>query len=320
MHGDEETRGSRLEDRARLIIVESPDMAAPLIDALDVADIGAWMWVEAERALYLSPRVLDLLGLSAVPHAELLTRFLDGIHADELAIVTRLVRRELDAGRFELRYRFTPPDGPLRWIEDRGRVERGDDGALIRQGGALRDATREVGRELERREADARLEALVNAMPIAVWGRSGPELTVTHQNAASIATWGDLRGLPLDDSPVEVRELWRAQIAAVMTGQVVRARREHLQGGERRILNDIMAPVVVEDRVVGVVGLAMDLTDEERARVRTQDAHKLESLGVLAGGIAHDFNNLLTAILGNASLLQMEVRQLAGDGRTARAD
>ena len=226
MHADEDTRESRLEDRARLIIVESPDMAAPLIDALDVADIGAWMWVEAERALYLSPRVLDLLGLSAVPHAELLTRFLDGVHSDELAVVTRLVRRELDAGRFELRYRFTPPDGPLRWIEDRGRVERGDDGTLLRQGGALRDATREVGRELERRETDARLEALVNAMPVAVWGRSGPELTVTHQNAASIATWGDLRGLPLDDSPVDVRELWRAQIAAVMTGQVVDIRRD----------------------------------------------------------------------------------------------
>jgi CheY-like chemotaxis protein len=34
---------------------------------------------------------------------------------------------------------------------------------------------------------------------------------------------------------------------------------------------------------------------------------KLESLGVLAGGIAHDFNNLLTAILGNASLAELQV-------------
>jgi len=36
---------------------------------------------------------------------------------------------------------------------------------------------------------------------------------------------------------------------------------------------------------------------------------KLESLGVLAGGIAHDFNNLLTGVIGNASLIQMELAE-----------
>jgi len=48
---------------------------------------------------------------------------------------------------------------------------------------------------------------------------------------------------------------------------------------------------------------------EEREALEAQMRHvqKLESLGVLAGGIAHDFNNILTAILGNASLLEMEM-------------
>lgn len=48
---------------------------------------------------------------------------------------------------------------------------------------------------------------------------------------------------------------------------------------------------------------------EERAEFERQlfEAHKLESLGIMAGGIAHDFNNLLQAILGNMELATMQL-------------
>lgn len=51
--------------------------------------------------------------------------------------------------------------------------------------------------------------------------------------------------------------------------------------------------------------------EEERKKlqVQIQHAQKLESLGVMAGGIAHDFNNLLVGILGNASLVLMDLEE-----------
>jgi signal transduction histidine kinase/PAS domain-containing protein len=265
MHAGGGTDGSRLDHRLRLVIVASPDAAAPLIGALDVADVGAWMWVEAERALYFSPRMLGLLGLTADPAGDFLRRFVNGVHPDDQAPVRDLVNRRLAAGAFRIRYRFTPRDGPLRWIEDSGRVERGPDGALVRQGGALRDVTGDVGRELERREADARLEALVNALPFAVWGRGGPDLAVTHQNAASIAMWGDMRGRPLDGAPAAVRHVWEQQLADAMTGQIVRARREADIAGQVRTIDEIIAPVIVDTAVTGVVGVTIDVSDEARA-------------------------------------------------------
>ncbi len=63
-------------------------------------------------------------------------------------------------------------------------------------------------------------------------------------------------------------------------------------------------PIVIDDRVVGVYGLYVDITERRKLEERLREAQKLESLGTLAGGIAHDFNNILAIILGYASRIE----------------
>jgi len=50
-----------------------------------------------------------------------------------------------------------------------------------------------------------------------------------------------------------------------------------------------------------------DVTPQKKMEAQFQQALKMEAIGTLAGGLAHNINNLLMAILGNASVMLLDV-------------
>ncbi|MCF6248167.1 MAG: response regulator [Desulfobacula sp.] len=50
------------------------------------------------------------------------------------------------------------------------------------------------------------------------------------------------------------------------------------------------------------IQISTDITDLKMMEEELRQAHKMESIGMLAGGIAHDFNNILSIIIGNSEL------------------
>ncbi len=65
--------------------------------------------------------------------------------------------------------------------------------------------------------------------------------------------------------------------------------------------------VIKEQGKTVIQGTLRDITELDRIKQHLQHAEKMEAVGTLAGGIAHDFNNLLMGVLGNASLVLMDL-------------
>jgi two-component system cell cycle sensor histidine kinase/response regulator CckA len=76
-----------------------------------------------------------------------------------------------------------------------------------------------------------------------------------------------------------------------------------------------------EGEVLGVAGVALDITERRRLEAQFYASQRMESIGRLAGGIAHDFNNVLTVIESYSTFVLQQVGdmpQLCEDVETIR--
>ena len=290
------------------------DQQAYLQHALAVSVIGVWHVDIATGAQWWSPETYRLFGVDPATPLRV-EDFYTRVHPADQERVRAATARALETGSvYEVEHRIVTPRGLEKWVHERATVERAADGTPRRLVGVVRDISDTRLAEAALRASRARLQAIVENMPVLMtaldedghfvfWNRECERVT----GFAADDVLGDPgfihRFIP---DPLE-----RARMRRDVPMPGVEFRDWELtitcKDGTKRTIawSNISGECPLPEWSTWAVGV--DVTERKQLEEQFLQSQKMEAIGRLAGGIAHDFNNLLTVVQGYTDVILGEI-------------
>lgn len=198
----------------------------------------------------------------------------------------------------------------IRQLAEQAQNERQVEGALEQMNLELRQ------QDLDRRSLAP--QRSVSDRHLSALTRHAPDAIISVDTAGSVASWNQAatdifgydaeqsEGAALSDllSPAGQTEL-QEMVQRAADGSAQEARDLQLCRADSSTVTAAVTAAPVRDdhdRVVGVVVMARDVTQQRRTEEQLRHLQQAESLATLAGGVAHDFNNLLVSVQGWSEL------------------
>lgn len=130
--------------------------------ALNASAMGLWVWDLEKEIVFRSDEVFRMVGCEPGAFGNEPKAWLQFVLPEDVAALDEAFAKvRTEGANYHMQYRVRHIDGSIRWIESQGRVQRNDEGKLVRIMGVMADIT-------QRKQADA---ALLRAEKLAVAGR-----------------------------------------------------------------------------------------------------------------------------------------------------
>ena len=300
------------DSSGRPVSGDDPGGADELRLTLEEAGICSWALDIPTGRATVSPTCAQLFGVPPERLASFeATQAL--VHEDDRAARAGAIRGALErGGSYEVDYRAVHPDGSLRWLRSRGRVQLGPDGRPCRHRGVIFSIHEQRQADEELRAREAHLRSILDTVPDAM-------VVIDEQARIKSFSAAAVRQFGYAPDEVEGRnvsllmpEPYRTQHDAYMA--------RYLATGERRIIG--IGRVVVGQRRDGstfpmelsvgemrsggeryFTGFIRDLTERNQTETRLQALQselvhmsRFTALGEMASTLAHEINQPLTAI------------------------
>ena len=142
-----------------------------------------------DRLLYISPRVVDVWGVSLEKLQADPMCYMERIHPDDLHLAEEEDRRQRAGLPATSEYRVVRPDGKITWIQSVSDVVKDANGNVIRIVGAMRDITGHKQAEEELARQEAMNLRILDAMQEGVHGIDADGYII-FENSASVTMLG----------------------------------------------------------------------------------------------------------------------------------
>ena len=278
--------------------------------------VGIFRLNERTHHLYANAQWYALTGLHGFAGEQI--NFEEYIHPEDRERASEAFSHAVKTKKsVEIEFRIIRPDGQCLWVMSKIQPELNESTNITGIIGTLMDINNRKCAE------DALLETEQQLLVTQELGHTGSWV----YKPGSDKIWGSAESLrifgfppitaeiPLDNLESCIPERQRvhqALVSLVEEGQKynIEYQIDPADGSPPKIVSSIaMIEKDVQGNQIKIQGFIQDITkrkkDEEdklNLQVRLQDAHKLESLGVLSAGVAHNINNVLAVIMGTASL------------------